>query len=141
MAPLIRRVRSREDSSPSSASAFADLTHILFQCSAIALAIFLTSTTEVGGADGAESQGSYQPNPKAILIPARGMEFTGYVDSNSPGVWAEIRGRMILHVLTSIDGSPRPGIGIGTHVAWPFAESDDRTLAVRRQLARSGRRG
>ena len=113
MAPLIRRVRSREDSSPSSASAFADFTHILFQCSAIALAIFLTSTTEVGGVDGAESQGNYQPNPKAILIPARGMGFTGHVDSNSPGVWAQVRGRMILHVLMSIDGSPGRALGLG----------------------------
>jgi hypothetical protein len=111
MAHLRPRLRSREDISLSSTSAFADSTVILFRCCAIAVAIFLTGTTEVGGVDLSESQGTYTPNPKAILIPARGLGFTGYADSNSPGVWAEVRGRSILHVLTSIDGAPSRSLG------------------------------
>lgn len=95
-----------------SASVFADFA-ILIRCAAAALALILTSTTEVGGVDSAESQGLHITNPKAILIPASGLGFTGYTDSNSPVVWTQIRGRPILHVLTSVDGAPSRSLGPG----------------------------
>ena len=117
MAPLGTGLRSSEDTSASSSSAFAD-SLILLRWGAIAIGIFLTTTTDVGGVDGVE-QGPYPAKPKAMLVPTRGLGFTGSADSNTPGVWAQVRGRDVLHVLTSIDGAPSRAFGLGLSTLGP----------------------
>jgi hypothetical protein len=49
--------------------------------------------------------------PRATLVPASYLAFTGGADSNSPVVWDRVRGRQTLFVLNSWGGQPSRSVG------------------------------
>jgi hypothetical protein len=53
------------------------------------------------------------------LVPAPTIRFPGNADSNSPAVWQLVSGRWVLHVMTSVAGSPSFSWGSGLTTLGP----------------------
>lgn len=82
---------------------------------AVAVLAYLLATSPEPGRAAAPDQGT-TPGPRAVLIPATPVRLTGGVDSNSPAVWDQVRGRPTVFVFTSFYGAPSRAtstLGIG----------------------------
>jgi hypothetical protein len=122
MTILARRLFPREDTRRSLSSAFPDSAphgcpprhpgSIALRAGAIAVAVSLLRTANVGGTVVPDLEQQYSHSPKAVLIPAQTMLLPGAVDSNSPAVWIESRGRKVLYLTTSFAGAPSLWLGL-----------------------------
>lgn len=122
MTILARRLFPREDTPVPTSSAFPDPTRLTVMVSSrcslawraglVAVAVSLLTTANVRGTVTPPADQRYTYSPKAILIPAKSMSFPGLVDSNSPAVWADARGRKVLYLTTSFAGAPSLWLGL-----------------------------